>query len=94
MNYTNPITNHYSKDNRVFFYGKYRGQYIKDVIRFDTQYITWCLKNVGWLRLNENEMGLYNTTLHNLIVERSKLKRYRENKERRLRNENTEGIAK
>ena len=44
---------------RKFFFGKYKGKYIKDIIVNDTQYITWTMKNVSWFRYNNDEVELY-----------------------------------
>ncbi len=44
---------------RKFFFGKYKGKYIKDIIVNDTQYITWSMKNVNWFWYNHDEVELY-----------------------------------
>lgn len=44
---------------RKFFFGKYKGKYIKDIIVNDTQYITWSMKNVDWFWYNHDEVELY-----------------------------------
>lgn len=44
---------------RKFFFGKYKGKYIKDIIVNDTQYITWSMKNVRWFWFNHDEVELY-----------------------------------
>lgn len=44
---------------RRFFFGKYKGRYIKDIIVNDTQYITWSMKNVDWFWYNHDEVELY-----------------------------------
>ena len=44
---------------RRFFFGKYKGRYIKDIIVSDTQYITWSMKNVNWFWYNHDEVELY-----------------------------------
>ena len=44
---------------RKFFFGKYKGKYIKDIIINDTQYITWSMKNVDWFWYNNEEVELY-----------------------------------
>ena len=44
---------------RKFFFGKYKGKYIKDIIVNDTQYITWSMKNVSWFWYNNEEVELY-----------------------------------
>ena len=45
--------------DRKFKFGKYKGQYIKDIIKNDTQYITWSMKNITWMWYNEEEVNLY-----------------------------------
>lgn len=45
--------------DRKFFFGKYKGRYIKDIIVSDTQYITWSMKNVTWFWFNAEEVDLY-----------------------------------
>lgn len=44
---------------RKFFFGKYKGRYIKDIIINDTQYITWSMKNISWFWYNKEEVDLY-----------------------------------
>lgn len=44
---------------RKFFFGKYKGKYIKDIIVNDTQYITWSMKNINWFWYNNEEVELY-----------------------------------
>lgn len=48
---------------RKFFFGKYKGQYIKDIIINDTQYITWSMKNISWFWYNHDEVELYKKQL-------------------------------
>jgi len=49
--------------DRKFFFGKYKGKYIKDIIVSDTQYITWSMKNVSWFWYNQDEVELYKKML-------------------------------
>ena len=44
---------------RKFFFGKYKGKYINDIIVNDTQYITWSMKNIDMLKYNQDEVELY-----------------------------------
>lgn len=44
---------------RKFFFGKYKGKYINDIIVNDTQYITWSMKNINWFWYNHDEVELY-----------------------------------
>lgn len=46
-------------NGRKFFFGKYKGKYIKDIIINDTQYITWSMKNISWFWYNQEEVDLY-----------------------------------
>lgn len=48
---------------RKFFFGKHKGEFILDVIKSDTQYISWCLKYVDFLKFNDMEMQAYNDKL-------------------------------
>ena len=48
---------------RKFFFGKHKGEFILDVIECDTQYISWCLKYVDFLKFNDMEMQVYNDKL-------------------------------
>lgn len=50
---------------RKFFFGKYKGRYIKDIIINDTQYITWSMKNVNWFWYNNDEVELYKKQFKN-----------------------------
>ena len=50
---------------RKFFFGKYKGKFIKDIIVSDTQYITWSMKNVNWFRYNNEEVDLYKRQIKN-----------------------------
>ena len=48
---------------RKFFFGKHKGELILEVIESDTQYISWCLKYVDFLKFNDMEMQAYNDKL-------------------------------
>lgn len=61
---------------RKFFFGKYKGMYIDDVIKNDLQYIGWCINNVEFFKFNEEETRMYNQAVHKQIVENSKAKNY------------------
>ena len=50
---------------RKFFFGKYKGKYIKDIIINDTQYISWSMKNVNWFWYNKEEVELYKQQIKN-----------------------------
>lgn len=51
---------------RKFFFGKHKGEFILDVIENDTQYITWCMEHVSYLRLNETEINAYNIKIKSI----------------------------
>lgn len=44
---------------RVLTFGKYKGQDMKYIILAHIGYIMWCLENLKWFRLNEEEQALY-----------------------------------
>ena len=50
---------------RKFFFGKYKGKYINDIIINDTQYITWSMNNVYWLWYNKEEVDIYKQQIKN-----------------------------
>ncbi len=77
-------------NERKFFFGKYKGSLIKDIIVKDTQYITWTMKNISWFWYNNEEVELYKQQLrlnkkpknqYELVME--SLKREEENETRR-----------
>lgn len=79
-----------SKKGRKFFFGKYKGKYINDIIISDTQYITWSMKNIEWFRFSREEIELYKKqfirngkplTQYELVMEEIK-------REQRANNEN------
>ena len=47
------------RKGRKFFFAKYKGKYINDIIVNDTQYITWSMKNIDWFWYNHDEVELY-----------------------------------
>ena len=53
------------KNGRKFYFGKYKGRYIKEIIVEDTQYITWSMKNVSWFWFNKEEVELYKEQIIN-----------------------------
>lgn len=56
--------------NRKFWFGKYKGRAILDIINEDYQYIDWCLKNVPTFTLNKTELKLYESkkTAHRINI--------------------------
>jgi hypothetical protein len=44
-------------ENYVFQFGKYEGQPLEDVLKFDTCYVHWCIENVdGFQRMFNKDM--------------------------------------
>ena len=46
-------------DDRTINFGKYKGTPIKQIILEHIGYIYWCLSNLKWFRLNNEEQALY-----------------------------------
>ena len=46
-------------ENRVFQFGKYKGEDIKYVILTDVSYVAWCLANIPGFILSDEEWELY-----------------------------------
>lgn len=57
-----------TKRGRRFFFGKYKGRYINDIIINDTQYITWSMKNVKWFWFNKEEVELFKNQIRNGVA--------------------------
>lgn len=57
-----------TKRGRRFFFGKYKGRYINDIIINDTQYITWSMKNVKWFWFNKEEVELFKNQIRNGVT--------------------------
>lgn len=47
--------------NRILSFGKYKGQEIKYVILTHIGYIMWCLENLKWFKLINEEQVLYDS---------------------------------
>lgn len=47
-----------SQDRKLTF-GKYKGQDIKYIILTHIGYIMWCLENISWFKLTDEEQALY-----------------------------------
>lgn len=47
------------KEERVFQFGKYKGQPIKKVILKHMGYVIWCLDNVDGFKLTDEEQAVY-----------------------------------
>lgn len=46
-------------EERKLTFGKYKGDPIKKIILTHIGYIMWCLDNLNWFKLNEDEQELY-----------------------------------
>lgn len=46
-------------EDRKLTFGKYKGQPIKLVTLQHIGYIMWCLSNIDWFRLNDEEQAVY-----------------------------------
>ena len=57
-----------TKRGRRFFFGKYKGRYINDIIINDTQYITWSMKNVKWFWFNKEEVELFKNQIRSGVT--------------------------
>lgn len=44
---------------RKFTFGKYKGQYVLYIIATHIGYVMWCLENIQWFNLNEEEQMFY-----------------------------------
>ena len=44
---------------RTITFGKYKGQYIVDLILTHIGYIMWCLDNIPWFSLDDEEQQIY-----------------------------------
>lgn len=45
--------------NRIFAFGKYKGQEVKVIILSHIGYIMWCLENIKQFRLTDEEQAIY-----------------------------------
>ena len=52
---------------RKIHFGKYKGQPIKRLLLEHTGYILWCLTNLKWFNLNEEEQALYDAMAITII---------------------------
>ena len=49
--------------NGRFISGRYKGKKITEVILADVSYIAWCLKNVTWFSLTEDEQRVFDAVV-------------------------------
>ena len=59
-------------EDRKFTFGKYRNQEIKYIILTHIGYIMWCLENLTWFGLNDEEQALYDAVA--IMIKRENLK--------------------
>lgn len=45
--------------DKIFNFGKYKGQPVKKIILTHIGYIMWCLTNLNWFKLDNGEQELY-----------------------------------
>lgn len=45
--------------DRKFTFGKYKGEPIKKIILEHIGYVMWCMSNLDWFRLNDEEQAVY-----------------------------------
>lgn len=50
----------YTKECRVFNFGKYKGETINKIIRENPDYINWLRKNIKDFKLTKDELNLLN----------------------------------
>lgn len=49
--------------NGRFISGRYKGKKITEVILLDVSYVAWCLKNVTWFSLTEDEQRVFDAVV-------------------------------
>lgn len=45
-------------ENYRFNFGKYNGELIEDVVRYDADYVLWCVENISWFALTEDDLHI------------------------------------
>lgn len=53
------------KDKGVFYFGKYKGKMIKDIIESDLFYCIWCVNNLKYNPFTSKQIALIETTHYN-----------------------------
>lgn len=61
VNLAKELINHFCHYHK-FTFGKWKGEYIGEIMMTDLQYITWCIDKVPAFEMNEEEKALYNTS--------------------------------
>lgn len=55
------LINHFCHYHK-FTFGKWKGNYIGEIMMIFPQYIKWCIENVPFFKMNKEEIALYNTS--------------------------------
>lgn len=50
-----PLINGKEYPNYVFNFGKHKGESFENVLRYDSEYIYWCISNVEWFKLSPKD---------------------------------------
>ena len=60
-------------NNRTFWFGKYKGDTVASIIICDYQYVKWCLENLLWFSLTEEEQALFNVFGEGYVIHEDKM---------------------
>ena len=55
------LINNFCHHNK-FTFGKWKGRCIGEIMMIFPEYITWCIKNIAFFKMNKEEQSLYNTS--------------------------------
>ena len=61
INLAKELINHFCHYHK-FTFGKWKGEYIGEIMMIDFQYIKWCIDNIPLFEMNEEEKALYDTS--------------------------------
>ena len=61
INLAKELINHFCHYHK-FTFGKWKGEYIGEIMMIDFQYIKWCIDNIPQFEMNKEEKALYNTS--------------------------------
>lgn len=64
--------------SHVFWFGKYNGQKVTDIIETDPKYVSWAIDNVKYFSINDEENDLLRKALYKYS---EKLEKYIQDKE-------------
>lgn len=53
--------------DKVLTFGKYKGQPVKKIILTHIGYIMWCLTNLNWFKLDNDEQELYDAVALSIL---------------------------